>query len=728
MILNTSQLRSYQTEEERLIQLDESLQDLGKESEATDQVLFALESPWVEKNEISPDYVNKIQELCDSLSLQAVGFVLASEALLNHLLEEDPYRSTLVLYQGTQSLILTVLSQGKQLYQTMVGASDNIVLDFQEALARLDKKLTADGNKLPLNIVLASASLSSETLKIQQQQLATINWTQDFNFIQAPLIEMIAADDLLELIVKQGGLAVAKDAGVVTTNSAQPTKAVFQSGEELSSADLPTSFGVPIAKDKASGLGEALEAKTSLATDPLSGATTAVAPISSTTTSGLVTTAVAQSTSSSSKKGLGSLLAKKRDDLSTSIVDDDQETTRPGSTLPSVKDKQRKIKIIVALGVIVGLLITLFISYFVLQANYTTIVNVWSKNMILDKELVITLDSSIQSSDPQLSLLKAQVIDEQTEGSDSRSTTGIKVVGEKAQGEIRIFNKTDADKTFGKGTILTAGSLEFALDEEVTISAATTEVSTSGDSEKKVYGQKEVKMVAIEIGAEGNLTKDTSLKVESYSDDTYSAQVLSDLEGGSSREIRVVSQEDQQELLVGLRQRLLKEARETLAQKSIGGKYIQPTELYEIVSETYSAQIGDEVDTVSLTLALSVQGLAYMAEDLTSLAREVLAEDLPEKYQFVDEDPEILSQLLDDQEDSDQIRLEAKISARVKSMVESDQVAQSLTALTLEEARDYLSRQELIDRFDLSLHPEVTQWLFSKVPSQQSRVIVRIDE
>ncbi|KUK79612.1 MAG: hypothetical protein XD95_0269, partial [Microgenomates bacterium 39_7] len=42
-ILNQSRLRFFLTQEEQLIQCDESLQDLGKESEQTDQVLFALE-------------------------------------------------------------------------------------------------------------------------------------------------------------------------------------------------------------------------------------------------------------------------------------------------------------------------------------------------------------------------------------------------------------------------------------------------------------------------------------------------------------------------------------------------------------------------------------------------------------------------------------------------------------------------------------------------------------
>jgi len=60
MILNKSLARYFGNEEERLVQVDEALLDLGEHSEDTDAVLLALEPSWVNKAGI---FDNKKEEL-----------------------------------------------------------------------------------------------------------------------------------------------------------------------------------------------------------------------------------------------------------------------------------------------------------------------------------------------------------------------------------------------------------------------------------------------------------------------------------------------------------------------------------------------------------------------------------------------------------------------------------------------------------------------------------------
>ena len=52
---------------------------------------------------------------------------------------------------------------------------------------------------------------------------------------------------------------------------------------------------------------------------------------------------------------------------------------------------------------------------------------------------------------------------------DSIPTTGKKVIGDKARGEIVIFNKQDKSQKINKGTLINSGNLKFVLSNDVQI-------------------------------------------------------------------------------------------------------------------------------------------------------------------------------------------------------------------------------------------------------------------
>jgi hypothetical protein len=139
-IIGKTENRYYDTEEDQLDQLDESLQDLGKDSDKTDQVLYALEPEWANQTEILAPYDERLEELSKELSLKAVGFVLVTEALSSHLLNENQYLSALLFYVGAMNLSLIMISQGKIKYTLEVGRSEDVISDVQEVLARLRVK------------------------------------------------------------------------------------------------------------------------------------------------------------------------------------------------------------------------------------------------------------------------------------------------------------------------------------------------------------------------------------------------------------------------------------------------------------------------------------------------------------------------------------------------------------------------------------------------------------
>ncbi len=690
-ILNQSPIRYYQSEDDQLIQCDESLQDLGKESEKTDQVLFALEPEWATQTEIKVPHDERLQELCKSLSLEAVGFVLSTEALINHLTNDNHYLSALVVYLGSTSLTLNVLHQGQVQKTLSVGRSENILLDIQEVLARLNGDLEKTGKKFPLNIVLASASVEDESLVLYQQQLLSIDWVGEYGFIQQPVVEVVKSREVLEAVVKQGGVAVAKDSGLIT----KEVDMSFES-EDDEFAD---------------------EEKTELLSDSLA------VPSSANITSPTKDTAVATSF------GVPIAVDQEGSKIGGQNVVPSSTKNSPQISKKKKPTKKQKIRLIIAVAVILGLLVSLFVSFILLKSSYQVVVAVQPSVHRLDKELNIFLDPSIAKSDPKLNLLKAEKISEEMSGDESTLTTGMKQVGEKASGEIRILNKTDSDKTFDKGTVVYAGSLEFILDAEVKVPASKVEVSSTGDSEKREYGQKNVRVVAKEIGTESNISKDTDFKIESFSTETYSAKAVDNFTGGSSREIRVVSEADYQELLTTLRQKLLKKARDEMLESQKIDLHIVPTEEFKIISQEYSAEIGDEANEVSLSLKIEVNGLSYTNQDLLDLARVVLADDVPENYEFVDNGLKVDSKLIESEEDGDsQLKIEAKLEGKAQAKVDPDSLIKDLPNLQIDEVSSKLTQLEEVSEVKFEFTPSFANSIFKKMPSNIEKIKLDIKQ
>lgn len=704
-ILNQSKSRFFQTEQEQQNQCDQSLQDLGEESEETDQTLFALEPEWASQTKIKDDYDKKLQLLCKDFSLEAVGFVLTTDALINHLLQKNAYLSNLVLYVGATSLTLVTIYQGKQQSSLSVGRSDNILSDVQEALARLNNETESSGKKLPLNITLAAASEEAQQLYKYQQRLISIDWTREFGLVQTPVIDVVGPEDLLEMVVKHAGLAVAQDKGLVplTKQSAETTQTSnsdatnltfddqanqpsrdFTSSPKEDQENLPTSFGVPIGNNQINTTDE-----------PDSNVKQPSAVFGQ------------DQAQQQPQKG------KKRD------------STAPLSNKKGPKKKN--FKLIALAGIFLGLVVSVAISYFLMSNSYRVSIDIKPTMQVLDKEVVITLDPQIAQSDPQQSLLKADLIYEEVTDTTSIQTTGITLVGEKAQGEVRILNKTDADKVFAKGTVLSADSLEFVLDEEVEVPAATVEVEDGGSGERKEYGQVEVTVTAKEIGTESNISEETDLQIESFSDNTYSARTIANFEGGSSREIRVVAEADLQELLVSLRQRLLKEAQDKFTQEKTSNNPVVSTDNFDIVSQEYSAEIGDEEDSVSLTLTLRLQGLSYDLSDLNELAKEVLEDEVPDNYRFLDGQENLLRDIQEIEGEDDQIMIEAEISASFEGVVNEEELFNELRGISIQEAESILSNHERISNYQLTLTPRIAQRFFKSVPQESDRLILTID-
>jgi len=186
----------------------------------------------------------------------------------------------------------------------------------------------------------------------------------------------------------------------------------------------------------------------------------------------------------------------------------------------------------------------------------------------------------------------------------SLSTTGQKVVGNKAQGTVVVFNNQDKAQSLPKGTILTTDSgLRFELMNTVEIAAATLDLSQGLNK----LGQTKASISAVDIGPEYNLNADTQLKVKDFSSSLLICKVTENIVGGSRDQIAAVSKEDKANLETKIRETIKIAAQEKVNQeltKSTG--VIESSIVIKQIKIEYTREIGEEANELSATANASV--------------------------------------------------------------------------------------------------------------------------
>lgn len=300
-----------------------------------------------------------------------------------------------------------------------------------------------------------------------------------------------------------------------------------------------------------------------------------------------------------------------------------------------IKDKLSHLKfpsapkaiIWIAAGFI-GLLILVVSAYWYLPKAQITL---YFEPKTIETNLTLTIDPQASTLDPVKAILPGESVDISVEGSQSIPTTGTALVGEAASGDITIYNKTDQAKTFNQGIILIGpGNLTFTLDEDTTVA------SQASQLEGTTFGKATAKITAKNIGIDSNLAADTQLAFKQFSEADYSAKT-SGLSGGTSQEVKAVSQADQDKLLTAATTELISKAQTELQSRLGGDKALVTVEDQEkFISKKFNHAVNEKADTLVLEAKLEYTALSYSQKDLQLLLNEAVKEKIPENFQVSD--------------------------------------------------------------------------------------------
>lgn len=687
--LEISKIYNYTEEDSCVVQTDEALQELGKDSEGVEQTLFGLEPKWINGVDVVDAKKPLLEKLTKQLSLKPVGYVCVSEAMAQHFSIAEPLYSSLLLELSQSHLRVSLILRGQLASYQEVGQSSDLVADLREALARIEQDIGQD--HFPPKIVLFSSDMMiEEELKKNQQLLMEFDWATAHPFLSAPMIDISLENLALQAMVSQGGVSIADNLKIELS----PVTQVASEDQDFGFSDLPFEEKVePENIDNLTAVDDQLAAAFGVVEHDL--------PV--------------DAPKDPSQQLSGQVNKKNKKKFSFPIFKNlFKKKKKPLSAVADIKPAKKDSKLshhpFIIAGFVGGLIVLAIIGFFYLYSSTQAVVKVKLKTQIISQDTQLTLDPKATSPDPEAKVLPAKVQTKSVSTGKTVETTGVKLIGDKAIGEVTIYNKTDGEKKFDKGTVLSDGSLGFILVDDVTVASA------SSTTESTIHGHADVKVEAQEIGAQSNLSKDTELSIASYDGSSYIAKVKEDLAGGSSREVRVVADEDMIMVKSELTKQLLEIAKKEFKDLEGDGVYFITTDNYSIETSKYDAEEGDEVSTLSLDLSLEVEALSYQVQDLKPLAYSLLESEIPEGYQMISDDPQILSSPVEDDGDGDQVLLEAQISTQAEPKIDFDELKKGIASKTIEQANSYLNSRDEISTFIINITPSLSAKIFKSLP------------
>lgn len=699
-VLQRSLVYTYSEQKTAVVRLDESLQELGEESEKINEIVFALEHNWMKKGSLVGDKKNLLHALVTDLALKPVGFVLQSEAIVQHSLNHNPHFSAIVLLLNQTKVMVTVVSQGKVISVETVGKSADIGSDLKEAFARFVKN--KDEAHLPGKLLCASFVLTEAEIVDIQQKLLDMDW-QGIPFVQTPTIDVVKPELAASIIAEQAGQATHTDlakasnlASVAEATSEElgfapvahkPTETAV---EGVDHTTLPTSFGIPIAPKSLPDEKDEEEAAPAEASEEVTEET------------------------KTGKFSLGSLFGS-----FSKKAPAEKHAAKQGEKHGDAHKKYHPMPFILT-GLVAGLLVLVGV-FFVGSSFLTTVtVAVTPVTKTVTKEVNLTLDPTITSSDVDSLHIPAKKVTVDITKEESSTTTGIKIVGEKAKGEVVIFNKTSSQKTFPAGTVVSKDKLQFVTDAEVTVPAAVDSPTTHSS----VWGEEKVAATAYVIGIEGNIGKNTELTVASFDTSTYLANSTVDFTGGSSREVRVVAKEDRDGLITRAKKDAIAEAQDKFKEQSGNGTYVIPTQDISVTKSTFSADVEAPAETVTSTVTATVTGLSYQVSDLAPIAQALLSDQVPEGYSLADSTPQILSAPPDEiPKNSAALTIKANVSSTAKPQLNLNSLPAEIAGQSVDKAREQLLGKKTISTVTFTFKPAIFGKLMPSLPKDKKKIV-----
>ena len=616
--------------------LSATIASLSEELKEPSKTVFGVPSSWVSNGQITADYLEKIRHICSKLSLEPTGFVVLSEAIAFFIkTKEGSPLNAVVIGLSAANLELSIFKLGKLAGNTKVARSVSLFDDIVEGLSRF-----ADGTPLPSRFLIYDGKEGE--MDEAKEALVSADWSANISdkvkFVHSPKVETVSVDDKVAAVSLAGSSEIGKVKSVV-----MKTNGDAKHEEKVEVTDAVSNIQ---------------EMEDEVTADQL----------------GFVSD--------------GEVVADSPPVEPETQMPKEKPKFKISSPTPSGR-KTLTVGLLVFFISLVGLVLA---WWFLPKATVTIFIS----PRTLQEKATISIDVNTSKADFEAKIIPGRLEKLSVDGTKTKSTSGTKVVGDKAKGVVKVRNGTAIDVSFTTGTVMEGpNGLKFSLDESVSVSAAVSPTSP---------GTASVPVTAEAIGSEYNLAKDETFKLSNYPKSEIDAISENDFSGGSSREIAAVSQDDVDDLEKALTDELKAQAEEKIT-ATLGATeiFIEGTLMSSVVERDFSDKVGDEASSVELVLSLEVSALVVGADDLNNLASKLLEDETPPGFLFksdqVDKTFKLVSQ------DVGVYEIAISFVANLLPDLAIDEITGKISGKYTDVASDYLQTIPGFRRAEIEINP-----------------------
>jgi hypothetical protein len=283
----------------------------------------------------------------------------------------------------------------------------------------------------------------------------------------------------------------------------------------------------------------------------------------------------------------------------------------------------------------VVLTFTLICVIILLALNFVVLpkasVVIFPKSEPVTRDMSISISTSVQTPDPDKLVMPAQTINETVNVTGKFQSQGKSQVGNKAQGSIKIYNFTNLPINLkAQTTTLTVGSKTYKLVNDVSgVRPTTYKNAKTKEVDISSLGE-DMEIIAGVGGEDFNLPAGTRVEISNQvfgsKPQLLYAVTSTEISGGTTRYLSIISPEDIASAKKQLEDQALAQIKEKLSSQGL----VLADRAYNLNVTQFVTDNPEGTQTPSFgaTLGLQISGLSFNLNDLISLIKQRIVQNL----------------------------------------------------------------------------------------------------
>lgn len=332
-----------------------------------------------------------------------------------------------------------------------------------------------------------------------------------------------------------------------------------------------------------------------------------------------------------------------------------------------------------------------------------------------------SVDKGVSSLDTEKQVLPGTQVTEETEKSQNYPATGKKKVGTKATGTVTLYNSASSipfSQTINGGTSLVASNgLVFKVNNNSTVPGYTD--PGTGKIPGKLVN---VSVTAVDVGESYNIK--SGLKFSIPNKANFSATSEDDFTGGSSKDVKYVTQADINTAKEDMAKQIEVELKRIVTEKIDRSQRFLDT-AYKITQEsaTPSVSVNGEADEFELKAKAKIDALVFKDEDLTKLAEKVLGDKIGSTKEIVEKDSlTSAAELISSDFGKGTMQIKVSGEAYISTKLDQAKIKADLSGDPAGSATDYLKNLDGVTNVEIKSFPS----FYNRMPRIIDHIYIKV--